>query len=254
MVKRAILGWLARRGIRVITRNDPRFHRVPKNVEPEFLSVFEACSPFTMTSFECQYGLWRAARYVVRGGVKGDFVECGVYRGGSVMTAAMTFEQCGDRTRSQYLYDTFEGMTDPEARDVDFAGRTPHEHLRTWSVGRISDMANSPIEEVRRNVLSTGVASERCVFVTGKVEDTIPGTVPPGPISILRLDTDWHASTLHEMIHLFPLLAPGGVLIVDDYGMWRGARDAVDEYFAREGIAMLLNRLDAMGAVVGVKP
>ncbi len=78
-----------------------------------------------------QYGLWRAARYVVRGDVKGDFVECGVYRGGSVMTAAMTFEQCGDRTRSLYLYDTFEGMPDPEARDVDFTGRTPHEHLRT---------------------------------------------------------------------------------------------------------------------------
>lgn len=55
------------------------------------------------------------------------------------------------------------------------------------------------------------------------------------------------------MIHLFPLLAPGEVLIVDDYGMWRGARDAVDEYFAREGISMLLNRLDAMGAVVGIK-
>jgi hypothetical protein len=104
---------------------------------------------------------------------------------------------------------------------------------------------------VRANLLSTGLPEDRLELVKGKVEDTIPETVP-ARISILRLDTDWYASTRHELIHLFPLLEPGGVLIVDDYGHWEGARRAVDEYLAEQDVALLLVRVDDTGRV-GVK-
>ena len=144
-------------------------------------------------------------------------------------------------------------MPEPTDADVDFKGRTPQQHLRTWSVSKMSEMTNSPLDEVRRNVLSTGLPEDRFIFVKGKVEETIPGTLPPGPISILRLDTDWYESTRHELVHLFPRLSPGGVLIVDDYGMWQGARQATDEYVANERVKILLNRLDVWGVVIGVK-
>src|SRR5690606_24776929 len=98
------------------------------------------------------------------------------------------------------------------------------------------------------NMVSTGYPMERCHFVEGKVEDTIPATVPDR-ISLLRLDTDWYESTRHELEHLWPLLQPGGVLIIDDYGHFEGARKAVDEYFLDRSDAPLLNRIDYTGRI-----
>jgi O-methyltransferase len=253
-LRHSIVRFLARRGILVITKNDPRFHSVPKNLDPEFGPVQEACGPFTMTPIPSQYGLWKAVEYVVKSDIPGDIVECGVWKGGSVMIVANALKQFGDQARKIYLYDTFEGMTAPGPRDVDFAGRTPEDHLRTWNASTMSDLARGPIDEVRRNVLSTGLPADRFVFVKGKVEETIPGTMPPGPISLLRLDTDWFDSTWHELVHLYPRLCPGGVLIIDDYAMWQGSREATDKYFAQERVKMLLNRLDHLGGVIGVKP
>ncbi len=100
-------------------------------------------------------------------------------------------------------------------------------------------------------MLKTGYPNKNVVFVKGKVEDTIPKNIP-NKICILRLDTDWYESTFHELKHLFPLLTKGGVLIVDDYGHWRGARMAVDKYMAENGVVILLNRVDYTGRV-GVK-
>jgi O-methyltransferase len=254
MLKTRILEWLARRGVRIVTRNSPNFDPIPRNVEPEFLPIQEACTRFTCTSFEAQYGLFRAVEYVVRAGVAGDFVECGVYKGGSVMVAAMSFKHFGDDSRRFWLYDTFEGMPAPAARDLDFAGRTPQQHLSTWGAKDIARMAYGPIEEVKENLRRTAVAEDRFSLVKGKVEETIPATLPPGPISILRLDTDWYESTRHELEHLFPRVSAGGVIVIDDYGFWRGAREACDEYFARNNVKILLNRLDRIGAVIGVKP
>jgi hypothetical protein len=109
----------------------------------------------------------------------------------------------------------------------------------------------SPLDEVQANMRRTGLAPERFEFVRGRVEDTIPARLPER-IALLRLDTDWYESTRHELIHLFPLLEPGGVLIVDDYGAWEGARRAVDEYFDETGTKILLSRIDETGRI-GVK-
>ncbi|HEY7120312.1 MAG TPA: TylF/MycF/NovP-related O-methyltransferase [Tepidisphaeraceae bacterium] len=254
MLKTTLANWLARRGLRIITRNSPGFDIIPPGLEKEFLSAYERWGPLSATSVDAMYALWRAVQYVISGRITGDFVECGVFRGASTCLAAEAFKHLGDTTRKLYLYDTFEGMTAPTARDVDFAGRTPEQHLRTWGARTMSEMTNSPIDQVRQNVLATGLPAERFVFVKGKVEQTIPGTLPDGPIAILRLDTDWYESTKHELVHLYPRLSPGGVLIVDDYGFWRGSREACDEYFKQQGVHMLLTRMDRIGAVIGVKP
>jgi hypothetical protein len=90
---------------------------------------------------------------------------------------------------------------------------------------------------------------DRVQFVKGKVEDTIPhGDL--GSIALLRLDTDWYESTAHELKHLYPKLAVGGVLIIDDYGHWQGARKATDAYLSQHTIApILLNTIDYTGRI-----
>ena len=100
-----------------------------------------------------------------------------------------------------------------------------------------------PVEEVREVIAGSGYPMDKVVFVKGPVEDTIPATVPDR-ISLLRLDTDWYSSTKHEIEHLYPRLSPHGVLILDDYGHYRGAQQAIDEYFDRTGKRPFLNRID----------
>ena len=153
-------------------------------------------------------------------------------------------------SREVYLFDTFEGM--PPPKDVDrtadgtFA-RTllesdPDKTGWVWAVAGIDD--------VRRNMGSTGYPQDRLKYVKGPVETTIPALAPAGPIALLRLDTDWYESTKHELAHLFPLLCEGGILIVDDYGLWQGARKAVDEFFTTLGRPYYLNRIDYTGRLL----
>ena len=92
-------------------------------------------------------------------------------------------------------------------------------------------------------------SNERIHFVEGKVEDTIPATLPKR-VALLRLDTDWYESTRHELCHLYPLLSRHGILVIDDYGHWQGARQAVDEYFAAQGQPVYLHRVDYTARLV----
>jgi hypothetical protein len=139
------------------------------------------------------------------------------------------------------LYDTFEGMTPPADVDRDYLDRSASELIQ--SSGRALDIWAVGSQSVRDAVFSTGYPQQHFVFVEGRVEDTLPAHAPER-IAILRLDTDWYASTYHELTHLFPLLVDGGVLIVDDYGHWKGARKAVDQYCAEHGLSLLLHRID----------
>ena len=79
----------------------------------------------------------------------------------------------------------------------------------------------------------------------------MPGYLPSG-IALLRLDTAWYESIKHELEHLYPLLVAGGVIIIDDYGHWKGAKKAVDEYIKDNNLPLLLNRLDYTGRI-GIK-
>jgi O-methyltransferase len=223
----------------------------PSDMERSFESIAVRCAPYTMTPRERQYGLYKAVEYVVSKGVEGAVVECGVWRGGSCMAAALTLEQLGRTDRDLYLYDTFAGMTKPGDFDVD---QTSTSALRTWERsqrGDVNEWCYASLADVRANLASTGYPEQRLHFIAGDVLQTIPARAPQC-IAILRLDTDFYESTRHEMQYLFPRLARGGVLIVDDYGHWQGAKKAVDEHFASNGISMLLNRLD-YAARIGVK-
>jgi O-methyltransferase len=233
--KQLIRHRLARLGFGVVSLDKSDF-------DPDFLEIYRRCSPFTMTSIERMYALYQATRYVVAREVPGDVVECGVWRGGSSMLAALTLERAGDGQRALHLFDTFEGMTRPTQEDGG-------EALAEWSRlqdGDVNRWCYADVEDVGDNMRSTGIDADRVRLIQGRVEDTIPEAAPES-IAILRLDTDWYQSTYHELRHLFPRLSPEGVLIIDDYGRWEGARRAVDQYFEETGERMLLNRIDPTG-------
>lgn len=208
--------------------------------------IVAACQPYTKTSRERLLALIGSVRRVCEAGIPGDIVECGVWRGGSMMAAAMVLAEY-DEHRTIYLFDTFEGMPPPGPEDIDNAGN----HAGTLMAGE--DKATGDVwsacsaSEVNRNMRSTGC--QRFKLVAGLVEDTVPAKAP-AKIAVLRLDTDWYASTKHELEHLYPRLVSGGALIIDDYGHWQGAKRAVDEYF---GGSLPLREIDYTGRVV-VKP
>ena len=226
-------------------------HAFPFDFEEADKELYRRVGPYTMTTPPRVYALVRAVEYVVARDVPGSVVECGVWRGGSMMAAALTLLRLEVTDRELYLYDTFAGMPPPSEADTTRSGVRAADLLaqedkdsHIWAIASLSD--------VRAAVLSTRYPQERIHFVEGLVENTLPKTIPD-EVAVLRLDTDWYRSTKHELEQLYPRLAPGGVLILDDYGHWQGARRAVDEYFDEEHITLLLNRVDGT-ARIGVKP
>jgi O-methyltransferase len=245
LVKQIIKQFFSRCGYQLVPRG-PEF---PVDFGPEDIAIIKAVYPYTMTSPERILALIQAVSYVVRYHIPGDIVECGVWRGGSIMAAALTLMRLNQSNKDFYLFDTFAGTVKPGPLDVAFDGaQATEEFERQRITDDSSNWSNASLEEVKAAVFSTGYNQERFHFITGRVEDTIPSQAPAS-ISILRLDTDWYKSTRHELTHLFPRLSRGAVLIIDDYGHYQGARQACDEYFSEQNICLLLNRIDYTGRI-----
>lgn len=227
--------------------------RVPtdiSSIDPDFIEMYARCREFTMTSIERAYALYKSIEYVVTKSIRGDIVECGVWRGGSAMLCALALKHFGDTTRTIHLYDTYKGMTKPTRDDFKLSGTQAKTKWVHMERDGYNEWAYATLEEVKKNLATTGYAEEHLRYVVGNVKETIPFTAPKH-IALLRLDTDWYESTKHELTHLFPLLCNGGALIIDDYGEWAGAKRATDEFFSNK--TMLLNRIDNTGRI-GVKP
>ncbi len=225
--------------------------QIPDDFNEFQKKLIEEASPFTMTSPERMGSLINAVEYIIKNNIEGDFVECGVWRGGCILIMIRTLMKYGVKDRIIHLYDTFEGMSEPTEVDISITGEYAQQLLRAKERDEEDHIwAYAPIEKVQKLLESTGYYTEKIKYHKGKVEDTIPKNIP-SKIALLRLDTDWYESTKHELEHLYPLLVPSGVLIIDDYGHWQGARKAVDVYFQDKKI--LLNRIDYTGRIA-VKP
>jgi O-methyltransferase len=229
-----------------------------ESLSSEDRAIVEHALPYTMTGVPRLQALIDAVRYLERRGIQGAFAECGVWRGGSVLAMIETLLGAGASPRDIYLYDTFEGMTEPTEKDTsEFAPpalatwrEATERGERPWGDLFAAETFNE--DAVRDTLTATGYPTGHLHLVRGPVEDTLPERAPDGPLALLRLDTDWYESTRHELIHLYPQLASGGVLIIDDYGHFEGARQAVDEYFAAHE-PVLLTRIDYTGRLA-VKP
>jgi hypothetical protein len=152
-----------------------------KDYEEDFYGILEQCKPYTMTSEERMYALYESVKYIIKNDIPGDFVECGVWRGGSAMVMAMTLKKLSVTDREIYLFDTFEGMTPPSEKDEDFRGVKAIQQLnqekldRTQSVSpRTSIWCYADIEDVKANMSKTGYPSEKVHYIKGKVENQLP--------------------------------------------------------------------------------
>jgi O-methyltransferase len=217
----------------------------------QFIRLFDQAKHYTMTSKDVMFSTYQAAKYVESRGIAGDVVECGVWRGGSALLAALTMREVrAGRKRSLvnkvlgarrkvWLYDTFEGMTAPTDKDIDVDGVQAGQYMDQYSDD--GKWCYASIEDVTDIFEKNKFKKSEIKMIKGDVLKTLK-TAAPKKISLLRLDTDWYESTKAELEILYPRLSVGGVLIIDDYGHWAGARDAVDEYFAKNP-SVLLNRI-----------
>ena len=226
----------------------------PPDFTPEEIEIIKSVKTYTMTGLEALSALIHAVKYVERNQVPGGIVECGVWKGGSMMTVAKTLLALKTTERQLYLFDTFAGMPRPAEVDVSAIGhgRALDSFAAARTGSNTSDWTYASLKDVQKAMNSTGYPQSKIHFVEGLVEETLPSKAPDA-IAILRLDTDLYSSTRHELVNLYPRLSRGGVLIIDDYGVWQGAKKATDEYFEQNKIAILLQRIDFAGVRVAVK-
>jgi O-methyltransferase len=214
-----------------------------RDLDRHFDPILNFVKPFTMTSIERLYDLYKSVEYLTRATVPGDILECGVWRGGSMMLVAKTLVELRDTNRKLYLFDTFAGHPKPDPeRDIDIFGKpVVDEAAATRTTDEGSDWAYVSIDEVRANMAATGYPMDKVIFVKGMVEKTITSNAG-APLALVRLDTDWYASAKIALETTWPKLSRGGILIIDDYGHYPGQKAAADEYFATRPV--MLHRID----------
>lgn len=235
-IKNAINGLANRFGYRVArTRKDG----LPLDFSEVEVELVKRVRPFTMTSPEAVRNLRECVRHVVARGIPGAFVECGVWKGGSSMAAALSFLELAER-RDIFLFDAYDlPIPPPVGLDTDHEGN----RILGGAAEARPYWAAVSAEEVTANMRATGYPVQHVHVVKGLVADVIPARAPD-LISILRLDTDTYESTIHNLRHLYPRLREGGFLVLDDYGTHQGVKAAVDEFFAEAGAPPMMHRVD----------
>ncbi|MSP51311.1 MAG: macrocin O-methyltransferase [Alphaproteobacteria bacterium] len=203
---------------------------LPRHLPDSFRHQVDRHRAYTMVSWQGLFFTWQAVRHVIRQSVPGAIVECGVWRGGCVRLMAETLAEAGDIARDFWLFDTFAGMTEPTSADRRSSGLDARLKWRETQRQDHNEWCYASRPDVELALRNCNYPFERFHFVEGDVLRTIPSRAP-AEIALLRLDTDWYESTRHELEYLWPRLAIGGVVILDDYGTWEGARKAADEFF-----------------------
>jgi len=205
---------------------------LPVETEKKIIKFINISNQFSMTGHQRMYLLSQAVLNAKNKRLEGDFVECGIWKGGNILLYKL-LNDFYDLKKTIFAYDTFDGMTTPDKNDIDFQGNLAYNEIIANK--KINDKNNihcfSSISSVQKNILKYSNL-KNIKFIIGPVEKTLLSKENlPKKISILRLDTDWYASTKIELEILYPKLVNGGVLIIDDYGHWQGCRKATDEFF-----------------------
>jgi O-methyltransferase len=227
---------------RLAFEDKTRLPEDPRVSRPLDLALREAGKDWPVHA-ETMIGLRRldnlqyAVETVIGEGVQGDLIETGVWRGGASILMRAVLAAHGDTTRTVWAADSFKGLPKPDPR------RYPADMGTTFHLNR--QLAVS-VEEVRRNFARYGLLDKQVRFLPGWFRDTLP-TAPIERIAVLRLDGDLYESTIVALESLYPKMAPGGFVIVDDYNDLTACREATDAFRASEGITAPLVRIDWTG-------
>ena len=186
----------------------------------------------SMVSVDRFWSVLQSTKYILKNNIKGDFVECGVWRGGCSLAIAMLLNDLGSEKKI-FLFDTFTGMAEPGEFDINWKGDIALDKYKKKKKATHTEWVYSSLEDVMSQFKKLGL-EKNAVFVKGDVLKTLKQeTNLPKNIALLRLDTDFYESTKFELEILYPKLQKHGILLVDDYGWWKGSKKAVDEYFEK---------------------
>ena len=203
--------------------------------------ILNIISKYSMTPKIRIYNLIQSLRYVKQKNIDGDFVECGVWKGGNIILFKKFLDrEFQNKNKIIYAYDTFEGMSEPGIDDNDLRNNEAASRMLEKDKNKKSNLWGvCTIENVKRNIINETTNLNNIKFIKGKVEDTLNEEKNlPSKISILRLDTDWYSSTKKELEVMFDRVTSGGIIIIDDYGHWSGSKKAVDEFFKNKYVWM----------------
>ncbi len=212
---------------------DIRGHLLNQFSSSRYARAYRRVRPFTMSGDVRLRGLYDAVQIVTARGVDGVIVECGTARGGSAALLGLAARDSGVE-RSLWIFDTFEGIPPPTVADPDYDRALPFTgHFR----GDIRDVTA---------LMERFDLAHTAQLVKGRFEETVP-TASLGPIAVLHIDGDWYQSVKVCLDHLYDQVSPGGIIQIDDYGHWKGARKAVDEFRSGRRLDSELRYVDYTG-------
>jgi O-methyltransferase len=236
-IKKIFKKFLSLFGVKLSRINNITLNIYPIEASHNELNLIKACEQYSMTGPIRMWALIQSLKHVANFNLEGDLVECGVWKGGNLALMKL-FSNNLNLSKQVVGFDTFEGMPDPTDIDVDYAGTSAAQRMqRELKKENIKNIhAYCSLEQVKKNLSEINV-KDSVKLIKGRVEETLLiSNNLPNKISILRLDTDWYESTKIELEILFPRLVIGGVLLIDDYGHFKGAKQAVDEYFKNQNV------------------
>lgn len=271
LMMRFAKGLLHRVGVDVVRYRSPveanlgMHERLGFELEDEATAAIERVRTHTMLSKRRLVTLYQQVAYCERNLVPGAFVECGVWKGGGMGMMALANLQTGRARRDLHLFDAFQEICEPDAAiDGEQALRESRPFMKDAAEGSgerrpmvgIYDALGGPGTLAENRQLleqAIGYPAERVHYYVGWFQDTIPAEhAAIGPIAILRLDGDWYASTKICLDYLYDQVVPGGIVIIDDYGVYEGCRRAVDEFFASRNMKPYLHNIDHTGRYIVV--
>jgi hypothetical protein len=192
---------------------------------------------YSMVGMQRMHNIEACMRTVISEQIPGDFIETGVWRGGSTIFMRAVLERFGVKDRTVWVADSFEGLPKPtNAQDC----TDPRFDLSGCEYLKVSR------EQVQANFARFGLLDDQVQFLKGWFKDTLP-TAPIKQLAVLRLDGDMYESTMDALKALFHKVSPGGFVIVDDYSAWPGCRAAVDEFRALHKLGGEVRAVDNTG-------
>jgi len=198
--------------------------------------IIDKAIKISTTTQERQWALIQSIKYIKDNNIKGDMVECGVYKGGNIAIIKSLSKKL-KINKKIFAYDTYDGMSEPSKFDIERnLNKSAKELLKeaTKDNLKVNIWCYENLDSVKKNILKIARDTKNIFFVKGDVNKTLRVKKNlPKKISLLRLDTDFYLSTKVSLEILYPRLVKNGVLIIDDYGNWKGCKKAVDDYFKK---------------------
>jgi Macrocin-O-methyltransferase (TylF) len=169
--------------------------------------------------------------------VPGDLMETGVWRGGAAILMRAILKVNGVTDRRVWCADSFEGLPPPDPAKYPMDANLTFNEFKELAVS---------LEEVQTNFRRYNLLDEQVRFLKGWFRDTLP-RAPVERLAVLRLDGDLYESTMDALTALYPKVSRGGYVIVDDYNDIPACRQAVQDYWQRNGIREEIVPIDWSG-------